>query len=112
MPGKAYLLLLIAVLFETFGTSCLQASQQFSRLWPSLGVLVGFAGAFYFLVQVLKYLPLGITYAMWSGLGILLITLAGWLIFGQKLDPAGALGIALIIAGILVIHLFSRAAAH
>jgi len=112
MPGKAYLLLLIAVLFETFGTSCLQASQQFTRLWPSLGVLVGFAGAFYFLVQVLKYLPLGITYAMWSGLGILLITLAGWLIFGQKLDPAGALGIALIIAGILVIHLFSRAAAH
>jgi len=112
MPGKAYLLLLIAVLFETFGTSCLQASQQFTRLWPSLGVLLGFAGAFYFLVQVLKYLPLGITYAMWSGLGILLITLAGWLIFGQKLDPAGALGIALIIAGILVIHLFSRAAAH
>jgi len=112
MPGKAYLLLLIAVLFETFGTSCLQASQQFTRLWPSLGVLLGFAGAFYFLVQVLKYLPLGITYAMWSGLGILLITLAGWLIFGQKLDPAGALGIALIITGILVIHLFSRAAAH
>ena len=112
MPGKAYLLLLIAVLFETFGTSCLQASQQFTRFWPSLGVLVGFGGAFYFLVQVLKYLPLGVTYAMWSGLGILLITLAGWVIFGQRLDAAGALGIALIIARILVIHLFWRAAVH
>ena len=112
MPGKAYLLLLVAVLFETFGTSCLQASQQFTRLWPSLGVLVGFAGAFYFLVQVLKFLPLGITYALWSGLGILLITLAGRVIFGQRIDLAGALGIGLIISGILVIHLFSRTAAH
>ena len=74
---KTYLLLLIAVLFETFGSSCLQASQQFTRLWPSLGVLVGFGGAFLFFVQVLKVLPLGIIYALWSGLGIVLISLSG-----------------------------------
>ena len=112
MPIQAYLYLIIAVLFETFGTANLQASQQFSRLWPSIGVLVGFAGAFFFLVQVLKFLPLGVTYAMWSGLGITLITFVGWAVFGQKIDLAGLIGTGLIIAGILVIHLFSRTAAH
>ena len=106
---KTYLLLLIAVLFETFGSTCLQASNQFTRLWPSLGVLVGFAGAFWFFTLVLKALPLGITYALWSGIGIVLITASGWLIFGQKLDLAALIGIALIIAGIAVINLFSSA---
>lgn len=106
---KTYLLLLIAVLFETFGSTCLQASNQFTRLWPSLGVVVGFAGAFWFFTLVLKALPLGITYALWSGIGIVLITASGWLIFGQKLDLAALIGIALIIAGIAVINLFSSA---
>lgn len=112
MPAQVYLYLVIAVAFETFGSACLQASQQFTRLWPSLGVLVGFAGAFYFFVKVLKYLPLGLTYALWSGLGITLITFVGWTVFGQRIDLPGLLGIAMIIAGILVIHLFSQTAAH
>lgn len=106
---KTYLFLLIAVAFETFGSSCLQASQQFTKLWPSLGVLAGFAGAFWFFALVLRDLPLGITYALWSGIGIVLITASGWLIFGQKLDAAALAGIALIIAEIAVINLFSGA---
>ncbi|TMV73118.1 QacE family quaternary ammonium compound efflux SMR transporter [Thioclava sp. BHET1] len=109
---KPYALLLVAVLFETFGTSCLQASQQLTRLWPSLGIIVGFSGAFWFLMQVLKHLPLGITYALWSGIGIVLIAISGVVIFKQKLDLAAILGLALIIAGILVIHLFSKTTPH
>ena len=109
---QTYLYLLIAVAFETFGSSCLQASQQFTRFWPSMGVLAGFAGAFWFFTLVLKVLPLGITYALWSGIGIVLITTSGWLIFGQKLDGAALAGIGLIITGILVINLFSGASHH
>ena len=109
---KTYLFLLIAVLFETFGSSCLQASQQFTRFWPSLGVVVGFAGAFWFFTLVLKELPLGITYALWSGIGIILITVSGRVLFGQKLDPAAFLGLGLIITGILVINLFSKSGTH
>lgn len=109
---KTYLFLLIAVLFETFGSTCLQASQQFTRLWPTLGVIVGFGGAFWFFTLVLKVLPLGITYALWSGVGIVLITTSGRFIFGQKLDLAAFAGIGLIIAGIVVINLFSSASRH
>ena len=110
--GKTYLYLLIAVLFEVFGSSCLQASHQLTRLWPSLGIVVGFGGAFFFFMQVLKALPLGISYALWSGLGIILVSVSGWIVFGQKLDLPALLGIALIIAGIAVINLFSIAAPH
>lgn len=109
---KTYLYLLIAVAFETFGSSCLQASQQFSRLWPSLGVVFGFAGAFWFFALVLKTLPLGLTYALWSGIGIVLIAGSGWLLFGQRLDLPALLGIGLILAGIIVINLFSSSATH
>jgi len=112
MTVKVCLLLLVAVVFETFASACLQASQQLTRFWPSVGILVGFAGAFWFFMQVLKYLPLGITYALWSGIGIVLIALAGYLFFGQRLDWAAILGLALIIAGIAVINLFSRTAMH
>ncbi|MER5171644.1 SMR family transporter [Thioclava sp. GXIMD2076] len=109
---KTYGLLLLAVLFEVFGTSCLQASQQFSRLWPSLGVLAGFAGAFFLLTQVLKTLPLGLTYALWSGIGIVLTSIIGLVIFKQRLDFAAICGIGLIIAGVLVINLLSKSAVH
>ena len=109
---KTYLFLLIAVAFETFGSSCLQASNQFTRLWPTLGVIAGFAGAFWFFSLVLRDLPLGITYALWSGIGMVLIAGSGWLLFGQKLDLAAILGIGLILAGIVVINLFSSAATH
>jgi len=106
---KPYLYLLIAVLFETFGSTCLQASSQFTKLWPTLGVIFGFGVAFWFFTLVLKSLPLGITYALWSGIGIVLITASGWLIFQQKLDAPALFGIGLIIAGIAVINLFSSA---
>jgi small multidrug resistance pump len=111
MP-KPYLFLIVAVLFETFGTTCLQASQQFTRLLPSIGVALGFAGSFYMLTLTLKYMPLGIVYAFWSGLGIILITAIGVVVFRQSVDLAAVIGMALIIAGILVIHLFSNTAPH
>lgn len=109
---KAYAYLLMAVLFETFGSSCLQASQQLTRFWPSLGIVLGFGGAFLFFMQVLKYLPLGITYALWSGIGIVLISISGYVVFGQKLDLAAIAGIGLIVAGIAVINLFSNTGMH
>ncbi|MCE5972326.1 SMR family transporter [Sinirhodobacter sp. WL0062] len=109
---QTYLYLLIAVVFETFGSSCLQASQQFTRFWPSVGVIVGFGAAFWFFTLVLKVLPLGVTYALWSGIGMVLIALSGWVLFGQKLDLAATFGIGLIIAGIVVINLFSNSSTH
>ncbi|MEM9844066.1 MAG: SMR family transporter [Pseudomonadota bacterium] len=109
---KAYLLLVIAVMFEGLGTASLQASHQFTKLVPSLGVLVGFGGAFFCLVMVLQYLPLGITYAMWSGLGICLTVFLGWALFRQGVDLPALIGLALIIAGIVVINVFSKTATH
>ena len=109
---KPYLFLALAILFEVFGSSCLQASQQLTRFWPSVGIGIGFAGAFYFFMQVLRYMPLGITYAIWAGAGILLVTLSGWIVFGQRVDLPAVVGIALIIAGIAVIQLWSATARH
>ena len=109
---KAYILLILAVLCEGLGSTSLQASRQFTRLWPSLGVVVGFGAAFYLFTIVLKYLPLGITYAVWSGLGICLTALLGWAFFKQGVDLAAILGMALIIAGIAVISIFSTTATH
>lgn len=109
---KAYLILLVAVLFEGLGTTSLQASQQFTRFWPSVGVVVGFAGSLYLLMNVLRYLPLGITYAVWSGFGICLTALLGWLVFRQNVDAPAMIGMGLIIAGIVVINLFSSTATH
>lgn len=109
---KAYLILLIAVMFEGLGSTSLQASQQFTRFWPSVGVVVGFGSAFYCMMIVLQYLPLGITYAIWSGLGICLTAFLGWLIFKQEVDFPAILGMGMIIAGIVVINLFSKTATH
>lgn len=111
MP-KAYLLLLLAVLAEGVGTTSLQASQQFTRLWPSIGVVLGFGTAFYLMMLVLQYLPLGITYAIWSGLGICLTAFLAWVIYQQKLDLPAMLGMGMIIAGIVIINLFSSTASH
>jgi small multidrug resistance pump len=109
---KTYLFLLVAVAFETFGSACLQASQQFTRFWPTVGVAVGFIGGLYFFTLVLKVLPLGITYALWSGIGMVLIASVGWLLFNQRLDAPALIGIGLILAGIMVINLFSRSHFH
>ena len=111
MPN-VYFLLLLAVAAETIGTTALQASQQFTRFWPSVLVIIGYGCAFYLLALTLKVMPVGVVYAIWSGLGIFLIALIGYLVFGQKLDWPALLGMALILAGILVIHLFSKTAGH
>lgn len=107
-----YLYLFAAVIAETIGTSALQASQQFTRLWPSLLVIMAYGLAFYLLSLTLRTLPVGVMYAMWSGLGIMLIALIGWLVFGQRLDWPAIIGMCLILSGILVIHLFSQTATH
>lgn len=111
MP-KHYLFLLLAVAAETVGTSALNASQQFTKLWPSVLVVVAYAISFYLLALTLKYMPVGIMYALWSGLGIVFIALIGWLYFGQKLDAAAIFGIALITAGIVVLNVFSKSTLH
>lgn len=111
MPAH-YAFLLLAVLAETVATSALHASQQFTRLLPSVLVVAGYATAFYLLSHTLKVLPVGIMYAVWSGLGIVLIALIGYLVFGQKLDLPAIIGMSMILAGILIIHLFSATTGH
>ena len=101
-----------AILFETIGTTALQASHQFSRLWPSVLVAVSYAISFYLLAIVLRTMPVGVAYAIWSGLGICLIALIGFVVFGQRLDLPAMLGMGMIIAGVVVIQLFSDNATH
>lgn len=107
-----YLILALAVLAETIGTTALQASQQFSRLVPSLVVVLAYALSFYLLSMTLKVMPVGVVYALWSGLGIVLIAAIGFAVFGQRLDAAAIIGLTMIIGGIAIIHLFSNTAPH
>ncbi len=107
-----YLILFFAVVAETIGTTALQASQQFTRLWPSVVVVVAYGISFALLGWALKFLPVGIAYAIWSGLGIVLIAIIGLAVFGQKLDLPAVVGMGMILGGILVIHLFSTTAPH
>lgn len=100
--------LIVAILFEVIGTSSLPASKGFTRLGPSVVVVLGYALAFYFLSLALSTIPVGVAYAIWSGVGVSLVTLAGWLLYGQKLDLAGFVGIGLIMAGVMVLNLFSK----
>ena len=107
-----YLWLIIAVVAETLGTTAVQASHQFTRLWPSVAVVVFYMISFYCMSLALKVMLVGIVYAFWAGLGIVLIALIGFVLFGQRLDLPAVLGLLLIISGILVIHLFSNSATH
>ncbi len=107
-----YVYLLIAIVFETIGTSGLQASEQFTRMKPLALTAVCYAASFYFLSLTLRAMPVGIAYAIWSGLGIVLIALIGLIWFGQKLDTAALLGLALIITGVVVINVFSHSVSH
>lgn len=107
-----WLYLAVAILFETIGTTALKASDGFTRAWPSLVVVVAYALSFWLLALVLRVIPVGVAYAIWSGLGICLIAGIGWLLFGQRLDLPAILGIGLIMAGILIINLFSRSTGH
>ena len=108
----AYLYLAIAILAEVTATSALKASAQFTRLVPSLVVLTGYGVSFFFLTLVLKSIPVGITYALWSGLGIVLVTVAGMAVYRERPDLPAVIGMGLIIAGVVIINLFSKAAPH
>lgn len=107
-----WLYLLIAIVSEVCATTALKASLGFTRLVPSIVVIVGYASAFYFLSLTIRTIHLGIAYAIWSGVGVVLITIAGWLIYDQKLDLAAFIGIALITAGALVLNIFSKSVIH
>ncbi len=107
-----YLYLGIAVAAEVIATSALKASDGFTRPLPTVVVALGYGIAFYFLSLVLKTVPVGVAYAIWSGAGIVLIGLIGWLVLKQPLDLPAMLGMGLIVAGVAVIQLFSRTAAH
>jgi small multidrug resistance pump len=107
-----YLYLSIAIVAEVIATSALKASDGFTRLGPSLFVIVGYAVAFYFLSLTLRTMSVGVAYAIWCGAGIVLVSLIGWLVLGQKLDAPALGGMALIVAGVAVINLFSKSVAH
>ena len=107
-----YAVLVVAIVFEVLGTSAMQAAQHFTRLVPTATMVVCYAIAFYFLSWSLRFVPVGIAYAIWSGLGIVLISLVGYFVFGQKLDPAAILGLGLIIAGVVVLNVFSKSTFH
>ena len=107
-----YGVLAIAIVFEVVGTSFLQQSQQFTRPLPTALTVVCYGGAFYFLSLALKTMPVGIAYAIWSGLGIVLISLIGLFVFKQSLDLAAIVGIGLIVAGVIMINVFSDSVSH
>lgn len=110
MSGFIYLAM--AIVAEVIATTMLKASEGFTRLWPSLVVVVGYAVAFWGLSMVVKTMPLGIVYAIWSGMGIVLVSIAAVFVYQQKLDLPAVIGMVLIIAGVLVINLLSKTAAH
>ncbi|MVS99519.1 DMT family transporter [Devosia marina] len=110
MPSYAFLA--VAIVAEVIATTALKASEGFSNLLPSVLVVVGYGVAFYCLSMTLRTLPVGIAYAIWSGAGIVLVSLLGWLVYGQKLDPWAVLGIGLIMSGVLVLNLLSKSTAH
>ncbi len=103
-----WLYLALAILADVVATSCLKASVGFTRLWPSLAAVAGYGVAFFFLALTLRTLPVGVTYAIWSGVGLVLVTLVAWLVFGQRLDAAALVGIGLIVAGVVVLKTLSR----
>lgn len=109
---KHYLFLFIAIVAETVATSMLKSTEEFTRLWPSVGVIVGYVVAFYFLSFALRVLPVGVAYAIWSSVGIVLVSLVAFLVYKQRLDLPALLGMGLIIAGVVVINLFSKSVSH
>ena len=107
-----WLYLAVAIVLEVVATSALKASDGFTKLLPSLLVLLGYSAAFYTLSLTLRTMSVGVVYAVWSGVGVVLITLMGWLFFKQEMDGPALLGIALISAGVIVLNFFSKAVPH
>ncbi|WP_411748637.1 multidrug efflux SMR transporter SsmE [Serratia marcescens] len=109
---SAFMYLTMAIVAEVIATTMLKASEGFTRLWPSLLVVLGYGVAFWGLSMVVKSMPLGIVYAIWSGMGIVLVSVAAVFVYQQKLDWPAIFGMGLIIAGVLVINLLSKASVH
>ncbi len=107
-----WIYLVVAIVLEVIATSALKASDGFTRLIPSVIVVVGYAAAFFLLSLTLRTMPVGVVYAVWSGVGVVLITLVGWLVFKQDLDAPALLGIGLIATGVMVLNFFSKAVPH
>jgi small multidrug resistance pump len=107
-----WLILAVAIVVEVIATTALKSSDGFTRLWPSLLAVAGYGTAIYLLSLTLETIPVGIVYAVWSGVGIVLIALAATLFLGQRLDAPAMLGMALIVSGVVVIHLFSQVSVH
>lgn len=107
-----YAALIAAIVCEVIGTSFLQQSQQFTRLVPTVLMAVFYGAAFFLLSITLKTLPVGVAYAIWSGLGIVLISAVGYVFFRQTLDLAAMIGLGLIIAGVVVVNVFSKTVGH
>ena len=112
MPTNPWVLLAIAIVTEVIATSSLKLSDGFTRLWPSVVVVIGYGISFYALALTMRTLPVGIIYAIWSGLGITLVTLVGWFLFKQQLSIHALIGIGLIISGVIVMNLSPSAASH
>ena len=108
----SWLYLSIAIIAEVVATTALKASEGFTRLIPSIIVVAGYSLAFFMLAQTLRSIPVGVAYAIWSGVGIVLVSIVGFFLFKQRLDAPALLGIALIIAGVLVMQVFSKTSGH
>lgn len=111
-PNPAYAYLALAICAEVVATSALKAADGFTKPLPTLVTVVGYGIAFWMLSLCLKTIPVGIAYALWSGIGIVLISVVGWVVFRQSLDTAALVGMGLILSGVAVINLFSRSAGH
>ncbi|WP_445619622.1 DMT family transporter [Kushneria sp. Sum13] len=112
MPWQPYLYLILAIFAEVIATNALKASNTFSRLGPSLITVVGYGLAFYLLSMVLKSMPVGVAYAIWAGLGMVLTLIVAMVVFGERPDAPAMLGISLIVAGVIVLQCFSKMSAE
>lgn len=103
-----YVYLAIAILTEVAATAALRASDGMTRLWPSLIVVVGYVICFFALALCVRRIPIGVAYGIWSGVGLVLITIAGWYLYKQRVDGPAMVGMAMIVAGVIVIQVFSK----
>ena len=107
-----WIYLAIAIVSEVIASSALRSTDGFSRVGPTLAVVVGYGVSFYFLSLTLRTIPMGIAYAVWSGVGIFLICMVGWLVYEQRLDMPAIVGLSLIATGVIVLNLFSKSVVH
>lgn len=112
MSPVTWAAMLGAICSEVVATSLLAKSEQFTRPWPTLGMALGYGVAFYLLSIALRQIPVGMAYAMWSGLGVTLVALIGWVFLKQKLDAPALIGLALIVSGVVVMNVFSKSVVH